>query len=496
MPLTVTDPEMTRYFMTIPEASRLILEAALIGDAGDLFVLDMGEPVRIVDLARDLARLAGRDPDSVPIQYIGLRPGEKLHESLFYDAETIEPTVHPKVLRRAATAATAPADAATSTSWPSWTRWSRSARAGDHEAARARSAGDARPPRPGARGAGQLTRWTELHPVPPAAARRRPSATAVLEVLDSGWLTTGARTVAFEEAFAAFVGARHAVAVNSATAALHLALEALGVGPGDEVIVPTYTFAASAETVLYLGARPVLVDVDPVTANVDPAAVAAAVTDRTRAVEVVHVAGLPADVAAILRPRPGRADRRGRGPRLPVAGRGAAAGGSPARSGAAGAFSFYATKTITTGEGGMLVTDDDAIADRARQMRLHGISRDAWKRYSAAGSWYYEIEAAGFKYNLTDLAAALGLAQLARADELRAARAAIAARYLDGLADAARDGLPRPAGRRATATSTRGTCSSSAWARQPRLPRRRPGPAGRRGPPAALQPIGHRPGAR
>ena len=235
---------------------------------------------------------------------------------------------------------------------------------------------------------------------------------AVLGVLDSGWLTTGPRTAAFEGAFAAYVGATHAVAVNSATAALHLALEGLGVGADDEVIVPTYTFAASGEVALYLRARPVLVDVDPLTVNVDPSAVAAAVTARTRAVEVVHVAGLPADLGDRFAGTLGRA----------------------------GAFSFYATKTITTGEGGMLVTDDDALADRARTMRLHGIGRDAWKRYTAAGSWYYEIEAAGFKDNLTDLAAAVGLVQLGRAQELRAARAAIATRYLEGLAVAASDG--------------------------------------------------------
>jgi perosamine synthetase len=263
---------------------------------------------------------------------------------------------------------------------------------------------------------------------------------AVLEVLDSGWLTTGPRVAAFESAFAAATGVPHAVAVNSATAALHLALEGLGVGDGDEVIVPTYTFAASAEVALYLRARPVLVDVDPVTANVVPAAVAEARTDRTRAIEVVHVAGLPADL-------PGLIDAAGTVPLLEDAAHAfpspiSASGGRLAGTiGRAGAFSFYATKTITTGEGGMLVTMDDALADRARSMRLHGIGRDAWKRYAAAGSWYYEIEAAGFKANLTDLAAAVGLVQLARAGAMRDARCRIARRYLDGLADAARDGL-------------------------------------------------------
>ena len=262
---------------------------------------------------------------------------------------------------------------------------------------------------------------------------------AVDAVLDSGWLTTGARSAEFESEFAQFVGTRHAVAVNSATAALHLAFEGLGIGEGDEVVVPTYTFAASAETVLHLRARPVLVDVDPATANADPDAVRAALGPRSRAVEVVHVAGLPADMPAIL-------DVAGAVPIVedaahafpsPIA---ALAGRFAGTVGRAGAYSFYATKTITTGEGGMLVTDDEALARRAQSMRLHGIGRDSWKRYSADGSWYYEIEAAGFKVNLGDLAAAIGLAQLRRAHDLRAARAAIAGRYLRAFADDAAAG--------------------------------------------------------
>ena len=269
---------------------------------------------------------------------------------------------------------------------------------------------------------------------------------AVLAVLDSGWLTTGRHAEAFEDACAAYVGSDHAVAVNSATAALHLALEGLGVDEGDEVIVPTYTFAASAEVAFYLRARPVLVDVNPVTMNVDPAAVAAAITPRPRVVEAVHVAGLPADLRGLL-------DVSGDIPLVedvahafpsPIAAFGGRFAGTIGR---AGAFSFYATKTITTGEGGMLVTDDAALADRARSMRMHGIGRDAWKRYAAGGSWHYEIRAAGFKDNLPDTAAALGLVQLGRAHDLREARVAIARRYLDGLAGAAADGrITLPAG--------------------------------------------------
>jgi dTDP-4-amino-4,6-dideoxygalactose transaminase len=263
---------------------------------------------------------------------------------------------------------------------------------------------------------------------------------AVLEVLDSGWLTTGPRTLAFERSFAEFVGAREAVAVNSATSALHLAFEGLGVSEGDEVIVPTYTFAASAETVLYQRARPVLVDVDARTGNADPGAVAAAIGPRTKAIEVVHIGGLPADMTALCASAgeiPIVEDVAHAFP-SPIAALGGRYAGTIGR---AGAYSFYATKTITTGEGGMLVTDDSALADRARTMRLHGIGRDAWKRYTAAGSWYYEIEAAGFKMNLTDLAAALGQVQLGRAQELRGARAAIADRYAVALAETAGAGM-------------------------------------------------------
>ncbi len=263
----------------------------------------------------------------------------------------------------------------------------------------------------------------------------RPSITdrerrAVLEVLDSGWLTTGPRAKAFEAAFASKVGARHAVALNSATAALHLALDALDVRRGDEVILPTWTFAATAEVVLYAGATPVLVDVDPRSLNATVEAFEAAVTPRTKAAIAVHFAGLPGAIELLVE----RLGSRGIGvvedaahsfpSRLP-------SGRYAGTVGTAGAYSFYATKTITTGEGGMLVTDDGDLADRVRMMSLHGISRDAWKRYTAEGSWWYDIQEPGYKYNMTDLAAALGLVQLDRADELHADRRRLADAYVD-----------------------------------------------------------------
>jgi len=259
----------------------------------------------------------------------------------------------------------------------------------------------------------------------------------VTEALSSGWLTTGAKTKQFEAEFAAYVGASHAVAVNSCTAAMHLALEAVGLGPRDEVITTPYTFAATAEVVRYFDARPVFVDVRPDTLNIDPGAVDAAVTLRTRAIIPVHLAGHPADLESIYEVAarhdlavvedaahapPTRYRDRLIGADLP--------NGTVARPRVhATCFSFYATKTLTTGEGGMICTDDVAVAERCRIMSLHGISRDAWKRYTAEGTWHYDIVAPGYKYNRTALAAALGLAQLRKVERMWSRRVEIAAAY-------------------------------------------------------------------
>ena len=251
----------------------------------------------------------------------------------------------------------------------------------------------------------------------------------VVDTLRSGWLTTGPKTKRFERAFAERVGALHAVAVSSATAAMHLALDAIGLQPGDEVIVPVYTFTATAEVVVYFRARPVFVDVDPVTCNLDPAQLEKHISSRTRAIMVVHIAGLPAEMDAIL--------AIARAHNLPVIEDAAHAFPAKHRGRMIGsisdltAFSFYATKTLSTGEGGMLTTANPGYAERAAIMAFHGINRDAWKRYSAEGSWYYEVLQAGYKYNMTDLAAAIGLHQLARSEWLLERRRAIARRYTE-----------------------------------------------------------------
>lgn len=273
----------------------------------------------------------------------------------------------------------------------------------------------------------------------------------VVACLRSGWLTTGQRCKQFEAELAEFVGARYAVALNSCTAALHLAVEALGLRPGQAVLVPTMTFAATAEVVRYQGAVPLLVDCDPVTLNVDLAdaeqkiaGLKAGRTPLDPGLEVVgiipvHYGGLMVDMDAVgaFAARHGLWVVEDAAHALPAAFR-----QSPAQpwrrcgenTAAVTCFSFYANKTITTGEGGMAVTDDPRLAQRMRQMSLHGLSHDAWDRYSG-GSWDYRIVAPGYKYNLTDVAAAMGIHQLRRAHQMRRAREAIALRYREMLGD-------------------------------------------------------------
>jgi len=250
---------------------------------------------------------------------------------------------------------------------------------------------------------------------------------AVVRVLQSGWLTTGPRVKEFEAALARYVGASHAVAVSSCTAALHLSLAAIGIREGDEVIVPTMTFASSGEVILYFNARPVLVDCKKNSFQLDPEQVEKAITSRTRAILPVHFGGAPCDIEAIL--------DLAKKHKLKVIED--AAHALPARHkgrivgtfGDITCFSFYATKTMTTGEGGMIATENPEYAEKIRVLSLHGISKDAWKRYTAEGSWRYDILDVGYKYNLTDLQAAIGLAQLAKSDAMRAQRAQIAEQY-------------------------------------------------------------------
>lgn len=262
-------------------------------------------------------------------------------------------------------------------------------------------------------------------------------------VLRSGWLTSGEECRRFEAEFAEAVGAEHAVALNSCTAAMHLALEAIGVGNDDVVVTTPYTFAATAEVIRYMGATPVFADIDARTFNLDPerlAEVVAAQRDagkNVKAVMPVHIAGHACDQDAIAKVAEanGLAIVEDAAHSFPASWHGRRVGTHPGVDvRQAACFSFYATKTITTGEGGMLTSDDKDLVDRARVMSLHGISAGARDRYTAGGSWEYDILAPGFKYNLTDLAAALGRAQLAHAQEMSGRRAEIAAVYNDAFA--------------------------------------------------------------
>ncbi len=255
---------------------------------------------------------------------------------------------------------------------------------------------------------------------------------SVVATLRAGWLTSGPAVAEFEQAFARAAEVPHAIALNSCTAALHVALRAMGVGPGDDVVMPSLTFVAGAQCVLELGARPVFADIDPRTFSVSARTIEAALTERTRVVIAMPYAGRPLDIDAVVSLAHARGIRvlEDAAHAVGTLDRGRWAG---ARADAA-AYSFYATKNLSTGEGGMLVTHDAVLAERARVLALHGMDRDAWKRYSATGSWRYDVREPGFKYNLADPLAALGLAGLERLDARQTRRAEIACIYTERIA--------------------------------------------------------------
>jgi dTDP-4-amino-4,6-dideoxygalactose transaminase len=266
--------------------------------------------------------------------------------------------------------------------------------------------------------------------------------TEVIDTLRSGWITTGPKTKRFEQEFAPFVHAPAALALNSCTAALHTALVTLGIKPGAEVITTPMTFAASVNVIEHVGARPVLVDVEPDTLNIDPTLVEAAITPRTRAILPVHFAGHPVELDELqaLATVHRLSVVEDAAHALPARYRGRLIGSGPNPT----AFSFYATKNLTTGEGGMLTADAQFI-DRARIVALHGMSRDAWKRYDRGGHWFYEVVLPGFKYNMPDIQAALGLWQLKKLPAFQERRRAVVRAYDDAFAGL--DALELPARR-------------------------------------------------
>ena len=252
----------------------------------------------------------------------------------------------------------------------------------------------------------------------------------VLDTLNSDWITTGPKTKAFEAKLTAYLGAPGLVALNSCTAGLHVGLVALGIGPGDEVIIPAMTFCATANVVEHVGARPILVDVCPDTLNLDPEAAAQAITPRTKAIIPVHYAGHPVDLDPIfeLARKYGLVVMEDAAHAIPAKYKGVMVG---SRDNLA-AFSFYATKNLTTVEGGCL-TGASALVDKARIIGHHGMNRDAWKRFDKSGSWYYEVVLPGFKYNMTDVQAAIGLHQLDRLEGFQRRRREVVAAYAQGL---------------------------------------------------------------
>jgi dTDP-4-amino-4,6-dideoxygalactose transaminase len=256
----------------------------------------------------------------------------------------------------------------------------------------------------------------------------------VVSTLRSGWLTTGVRTAQFEKEFRDYVGAQHAQAVSSCTAALHLALAALNIGPGDEVITTPLTFCATVSVIVHVGATPVLADVLP-DGNIDPVSIAERITPRTKAIIPVHLAGAPCDMDAIwklakehhlfvIEDAAHAAGTEYRGRRI----------GSSESPSDAVCFSFYATKNLTTGEGGMITVNSKALAERVKMLTLHGINKDAWNRYREDGSWYYEVVECGFKYNLSDLQSAVGIHQLRKLENFTERRTRYADKYNEAFA--------------------------------------------------------------
>lgn len=255
----------------------------------------------------------------------------------------------------------------------------------------------------------------------------------MVDTLRSGWLSMGPKTIRFEDEFNKYIGSKKSVAVNSWTAAGHLTLEAFGIKRDDEVIVPTMTFPATAEIVCYFGAKPVFLDVDEATLNITPKDIERAITPKTKAIIPVHYGGQPCDMDEIMEIAKHYNIKvlEDAAHALPATYKGRKIGTIADVT----CFSFYATKTLSTGEGGMICTNDEEIAERTAIMRLHGINRDAWKRYTDSGSWYYEVVAPGYKYNFTDLQASLGLPQLKKVDIMWEARKNIAKKYTEAFKD-------------------------------------------------------------
>jgi len=422
-PLTVTDPRMRRFFMTIPEAVSLVIQAGALANHSEVYALKMGKQYKILDLASDFLKLSGFVPDkSGKIKITQKRPGEKLSETLYENGEKISPSTHDKILivhpkkvhnfqvSKILNSFKNSIDNLSYNDIVKLLKTTIPTFITDRELIK-------KPPKTP----------RKIQFAPPAVGNDEISAVGL--VLKSGWLTMGEKVIEFENKFAQFHQIKNALAVSSATAGLHLALLGLGVGPGDEIILPAYTFASCANTIVWTGAKPIFADISQNGFLIDPLDAERKITPKTKAIMVVHFGGQMVEMDEILQIARTRhlkiIEDCAHSPGASYHGQFAGTIGD------VGVFSFYATKNITTGEGGMVITNNDGLAAKMRILRLHGLSADAFNRYSAKGHWFYEIIEAGFKYNLTDIAAAIGLEQLKKLTKFNHQREQIAKQYSD-----------------------------------------------------------------
>lgn len=397
-PVTVTDPKMTRFVMTITEAVQLVLHSSVLGRGGETFILEMGDQIKIDDLARFMVQMAGFVPDDdIKISYIGARPGEKISEQLTTNMEYIEKTDDERIYR--VNKNTDNIDL--------------------YDLSLLKSAVDENnvflTVNVLRKFAPNLLLEEEQNIPFSRASIGEEEKKAVSKVLDSGWFTMGKETVKFEEEFAKYVGVKYAVAVNSCTSALFLSLKALNVGRGDEVIVPAFTFPATVSMIIHCGATPVFADIENENFCLDQKSVEKVISKKTKVILPVHYGGNRASIKAKL-------------PIIEDSAHLIPKGGDNPRS-FARCYSFYATKNMTTGEGGMVTTNDQKVAEWLRKARLHGLSQDAWKRYDIKSKWFYEVEFPGWKFNMTDINSALGRVQLKKLDEFERRRQVVVALY-------------------------------------------------------------------